>query len=371
MGYVFDHWEGALSGSVNPQFLAVSTPKSVTAYFVMETDEDGDGHSVSGGDCDDEDATVFPGAIEICGDGIDQDCSGADQACMEGPSAPTGVAASDGTPSGQVQVTWNAAAGATSYDIYRSDLPAWTGTSPKRIASSVAGVSYNDATAASGSRYYYWVKAKNSDGVSKYSNFDAGYWGAMGSIPAVPTGVSATDGSVAGKVNIAWNTVANTLVYEVWRADIPAFLGGKMEKIGTSTVPSYKDSTVASGNQYYYWIKARNSWGVSRYSVFDTGYIGTAMSPLSAPTGVSASDGTVAGKVTITWSATAGAVVYEVWRATKTVSDGGNPLRVGFLSGTSFDDITAAKGATYYYWVKSRDSWGSSKYSVPDTGYYN
>ncbi|MCG8564705.1 MAG: putative metal-binding motif-containing protein, partial [Desulfobacterales bacterium] len=32
-------------------------------------------------DCDDGDSTVHPGAVEICGDGVDNDCSGGDLAC--------------------------------------------------------------------------------------------------------------------------------------------------------------------------------------------------------------------------------------------------------------------------------------------------
>ena len=39
------------------------------------TDEDGDGVSSCEGDCDDEDAAVFPGAEETC-DGVDNDCDG-------------------------------------------------------------------------------------------------------------------------------------------------------------------------------------------------------------------------------------------------------------------------------------------------------
>jgi hypothetical protein len=65
------------------------------------------------------------------------------------------------------------------------------------------------------------------------------------------------------------------------------------------------------------------------------------------------------------------AVVYEIWRATDLVADGGQPEWVGFVTGTMFDDTSGTAGRTYYYWVKFRDSWGASKYSVPDKGYRN
>lgn len=41
-------------------------------------DEDGDGFSAAEGDCDDQDASVYPGADDFFGDGIDQNCDEAD-----------------------------------------------------------------------------------------------------------------------------------------------------------------------------------------------------------------------------------------------------------------------------------------------------
>ena len=48
----------------------------------LELDSDGDGLSSVAGDCDDQNDTVHPGADEICGDGVDQDCDGSDTPCQ-------------------------------------------------------------------------------------------------------------------------------------------------------------------------------------------------------------------------------------------------------------------------------------------------
>ena len=56
--------------------LLLSKSKKVTPV-----DADKDGYTVAQGDCNDSDATIYPSATEICGDGIDQDCSGSYLEC--------------------------------------------------------------------------------------------------------------------------------------------------------------------------------------------------------------------------------------------------------------------------------------------------
>ena len=61
--------------------IAASTPNgfgvdNIEVIFAAESDRDGDGLSAADGDCDDFDSTVLPGAEEVFGDGVDNDCDG-------------------------------------------------------------------------------------------------------------------------------------------------------------------------------------------------------------------------------------------------------------------------------------------------------
>jgi hypothetical protein len=80
------------------------------------------------------------------------------------PPAPASVAARCGDR--KITVSWAAAAGATSYNVYRSTTSGTAGT----LAGSSTTTSYVDTAGTVGTTYYYTVKAANSNGESVASS---------------------------------------------------------------------------------------------------------------------------------------------------------------------------------------------------------
>lgn len=210
--------------------------------------------------------------------------------------------------------------------------------------------------------YTYRVTAEGYYGSSDYSSSDKGYRKL-----AAPTNVVASDADaplVMDKVVISWSGVPGATSYTVYRATSPT--SRKPTLLGTATTIPYEDSTGTPEVIYYYFVKANNAYGSSALSAPDAGH-----RKLPAPTGVSASDGTYADKVVVTWNPVNGATSYQIFRAegmfdTKT--------QLGTLSSKSkalsFNDSTANLGAFYYYWVKAVSKNGTSDFSDPwDTGY--
>jgi hypothetical protein len=75
-------------------FSACSTPEVLPEPEVVPelADNDLDG-STEDLDCDDNDASIHPGAVEIADDGVDQDCDGEDEVSEAAPAAAAPAAA--------------------------------------------------------------------------------------------------------------------------------------------------------------------------------------------------------------------------------------------------------------------------------------
>lgn len=82
------------------------------------------------------------------------------------PYAVTGLVATS-AGAGQVNLSWNSVAGATSYRLYRTAQSGYEPATPS--VSGITGTSYNDAGLNDGTTYYYQVVAVNGSGPSGFS----------------------------------------------------------------------------------------------------------------------------------------------------------------------------------------------------------
>jgi endoglucanase len=82
------------------------------------------------------------------------------------PYAPSGLTATGGV--GQVSLSWNAASGATSYDLYRASQSGG-GSSIAPVVTGITDTNYTDTGLTSGLTYYYQVVGVNASGMSGFS----------------------------------------------------------------------------------------------------------------------------------------------------------------------------------------------------------
>lgn len=87
---------------------------------------------------------------------------------------------------------------------------------------------------------------------------------------------------------------------------------------------------------------------------------------LSAPTGVAASDGDYADKVSVMWNTVRGATLYRIFRNPSSVSS--SATEVGTTAASYFFDTTAEAGQSYFYWVRAEGNGSNSSLSNSDQG---
>ena len=267
-------------------------------------------------------------------------------------AAPAGLAATDGTVTTGVNLTWTAVTGAAGYRVFRA-----VGTGAATELGAPAAASFSDTTAVAGTVYTYTVKARTAAGNSAASASNTGWRNV-----AAPAGLAASDGTSTAAVNLTWTAVAGATGHKVFRA-VGTGAATEIASLG-ATAATHADATAVAGTVYTYTVKAVTAAGTSAASASNTGWRNVA-----APSGVSATDGTSTANVTVTWTAVPGATGHKVFRAVGTAA----ATQVAALGATAatYADTTAAAGTVCTYTVRATTAAGDSAASAADTGWRN
>ncbi|MBI2442170.1 MAG: choice-of-anchor D domain-containing protein, partial [Lentisphaerae bacterium] len=88
----------------------------------------------------------------------------------------------------------------------------------------------------------------------------------------IPQNVTATDGTLTGRVMVTWSAVTGADGYEIW--DSPVNNIGTALSAGPSTTTTYTDTSAEAraGLMKYYWLRAWNTVATGAFSAVENGY---------------------------------------------------------------------------------------------------
>jgi hypothetical protein len=180
-------------------------------------------------------------------------------------------------------LSWGAATGATSYDVY-------FGTTSTSLVATVTGTTYSPGTLAANTVYNWGVVAKNSAG----SNSSAGWTFTTGAaavpLPAAPANPNPASGATGVNLTptLSWGAAANATSYDVYFGQSsPAF-------VTNTTGTSYTPGALTSSSTYSWLVVAKNSSGSATSATWT--FTTSAPGPVT-PTEVSASPSSGSGKI--------------------------------------------------------------------------
>lgn len=181
------------------------------------------------------------------------------------PTMPA-ISATKGVYSDRIRIVWPVVSGATDYLIYRYTSD---NSSQAQPIGNVTGTLFDDTGAASGTVYYYWIKARNCATVSGFSGMDTGYRSI-----APPTGLTASKGSYTDSIRLTWVAAVGATSYQVFRNTSPNSATATL--LYETGMTSYSDVTAVPRVTYYYWLKSRkwSSGGMfaTPFSIGDSGW---------------------------------------------------------------------------------------------------
>ncbi len=240
-----------------------------------------------------------------------------------------------------VQVSWSAVAGATSYEVQRSqDAVNFTS-----LATGIAGTSYLDASAPAGVPLFYLYRPTLSGILSTASVMSLQV--TSGIAPTAPQGlVAQTSGS--GTAALRWVPSANSVNYRIYRSNVS---GGPYSLVSSTSSTSQNDTGLLNSQSYFYVVTALNSSSVeSSYSTEAGLSLNGTISDLAATSSN--------GRVQLSWSLVAGASNYRVRRSLQPGGPFGE-IASAVATGT-YTDLAVSDGVAYHYVVTAGFASGGS-----------
>ncbi|MHB0971489.1 MAG: hypothetical protein ACYC7A_05650 [Thermoanaerobaculia bacterium] len=292
-------------------------------------------------------------------------CEGSRSSCvsvtMPATAAPAGLTATPGN--NQVSLTWNAVAGAATYEVWRQTTGSCPTTNATQIASNIAATSYIDATAVNATTYAYIVRVQTSCPGAPFSNCVNAQPVAC-TPPAAPSSASVS-ATAANELTVSWAAVAGASSYNVYRAN-GSCPGASYTLVGSTTAPgtAYADTGVTGPNTYAYVVRT-----VATCESADSPCVSAVAYPpacLTPPSFGGVSSATAAASTTcaidLSWSAgtsnCSGSLTYSIYRSTTTgfAPSASNRIATNVTGTTYTDSAALSAGTTYYYIVRASDS---------------
>lgn len=200
-----------------------------------------------------------------------------------------------------VHVYWNAASGATSYNVYRSTTKA---SGYSIIKSGLSATHYIDTTAVSGTTYYYKIVAVKD---SAKSAFSAPFNG----ITYVGTPDITSRFNKGAGVQLGWNKIAGATGYAIYRKPYDGNTWTRVTTIEGNKTFTWMDESVKANNGIVYKYTIRALAGSDMKTLSGCRSMGRTMARLTSRTLNSATKAS-ATSIKCNWSTTSVCNGYEV-----------------------------------------------------------
>jgi hypothetical protein len=259
-----------------------------------------------------------------------------------------------------ITVSWIAADGADSYEVYYNSVP----IVPKNPAKNLPGTTTVISGLSNKTTYYVWVKAIYPSGTSALSSMAQGIPWPPNEVPQMPGIPRVIPG--LNQLTVNWDTAGGADSYEVYLNTTPNTDSAVKNVTVTGTTTAVIKS-LANEIIYYIWIKAKNANGESDFSLVESGTPRVPTDPPAAPAAPMATIGNKA--LLVSWAAVEMAESYEVWAGTSNNPANATKRGGDIGNGELFAAITGlSNGTAYYVWVKAKNSAGTSGFSPVSSG---